>query len=56
MTVCTRLGTNCGVIACLALQVGEDDARCPFSILLRPSSEIADDPSKLARYLFRDGG
>jgi len=29
---------------------------CPMSVLLRPSNEVTDDPSKLARSLFRDGG
>ena len=27
----------------------------PMPVLLRPSSEVTDDPSKLARFLFRDG-
>ena len=28
----------------------------PVLVLLRPSSEAMDDPSKLARFLFKDGG
>ena len=28
----------------------------PVLVPLQPSSEVTDDPSKLARYLFRDGG
>ena len=27
----------------------------PVLVLLRSSNEVTDDPSKLARYLFRDG-
>jgi hypothetical protein len=32
------------------------DATTWIGSQLRASSEITDDPSKLARYLFRDGG
>ena len=28
----------------------------PMLVYVRPSNEATDDPSKLARYLFRDGG
>ncbi len=30
--------------------------RAPMLVYVRPSSEVTDDPSKLARYFFRDGG
>jgi hypothetical protein len=30
--------------------------RAPMLVYVRPSNETTDDPSKLARYLFRDGG
>ena len=32
------------------------EERVPATHPLRPSSEATDDPSKLARSLFRDGG
>ena len=28
----------------------------PIRVLLRPSNEATDNPSKLAHYIFRDGG
>ena len=36
-------------LACFSLGMA------PVLVPLRPSSEVTDDPSKLARYLFRDG-
>ena len=30
--------------------------RAPMLVYVRPSNEVTDIPSKLARYLFRDGG
>ena len=38
--------------ACSLLSLG----MAPVLVPLRPSSEVTVDPSKLVRYLFRDGG
>jgi hypothetical protein len=60
---CAQVGFHCAHRATVIHLLDPSKLACfpsfggaPMLVYVRPSNETTDDPSKLARYLFRDGG